>query len=283
MVAEVTTWTGPDSVTTVLDVDWNASGRYMPEVFHEEDEVPGQDGTRWRSTRFKPHEFTLKCAVVGASEGALRTAVRSLVSTMNPKRGEGTITVASPLGDTRQIRCRVVEGLGLDEQEDLSSPWMQMCVITFHAFDPLWEDVSDTSATYQITAAPLFFPILPVRLTSSQIVADATIVNTGDDDMWPQWTITGPASGISVRNSTTGAVFTLSTVLGTGESLYIDTRPNHKTVRRQDGTNLMADVDITTDMWPLVVGTNACRLEVSGAIVGPSTLSVSYRQRYLSP
>lgn len=283
MSAEITQWIDPDGVVTLLDVDWDASGRFMSEVRLSEDEVPGQDGARHRQTRFAPHEFSLKLTMAAADEPLLRTAIRALVSAMNPKKGEGIIRVTSPLGDVREIGCRVVGGLGLDEKPEVSGPTMQTAVVTFHASDPLWRDQSDTSASYAVGDPVSFFPIFPLRLTSSQIVVDATINNTGDDEAWPVWTITGPGAGIVLRNVTTGKSLTLSTTLLTGESIVIDTRPGYKTVVRQDGSNLWPDVDVTSSLWPLQVGNNAIRLEMSGATVGTSVLQVTYRRKYLSP
>jgi len=283
MSGEITQWIDPSGGMLLLDVDWEASGRFMPEVVASEDEVPGQDGVRHRQTRFGPHEFTLKITIVGGDEPLLRAALRSLVSMMNPKRGDGIIRVTSPIGDVREIECRVVGGLGLDEKPDVSGPGMQQALVTFRAGDPFWRDQSDTSDDYTVGDAPTFFPIFPMRLTSSQIVVDATINNTGDDETWPVWTINGPGSGIVLRNATTGKVLSLSTTLLAGESIVIDTRPNHKTVVMQDGTNLWPDVDATSSLWPLQTENNAIRMEMSGATVGTSVLQVNYRKRYLSP
>lgn len=283
MAAEISEWIAPDGTVTLLDVDWEASGRYMPEVAFQEDEVPGEDGSRMREARFLPHEFTLKLTLVANTEGDLRAGIRSLLSTMNPKRGEGAIRVTSPIGDQRLINCRVSAGLGLEEKEGLSGPEMQQAVVTFRAFDPLWKDVSETSQSFVIGASRAFFPIFPLTLTSSQIVVSSVITNDGDDEMWPVWRITGPGSVISLTNATTGKTLTLSTVLGVGESITVDTRPGHKTVKRQDGANLWADVDISTSLWPLAIGTNSIQLAMAGATVGASALQVNYQRRYLSP
>lgn len=283
MSAEINEWVGPDGTIVTLDVDWDASGRFMPEVLHLEDTVPGQDGSRWRETLFEAHEFTLKLTVVASDEPGLRTAVRNMVSSMNPKRGEGAIRVTSPLGDVREIGCRVASGLGIDEKPDMSGPTMQQAAVTFRAFDPLWKDTSDQSNTFVVGTPPPFFPIFPIRLGSSQIAVDDSITNSGDDETWPVWTINGPGSAIILRNLTTEGSLALSTVLGVGESIVIDTRPGYKTVTRQDSSNAFGDVDITTEMWPLAIGSNAIRLEMSGADPGASALQVLWRQRYLSP
>lgn len=284
MSAEITEWVDAYGAVTALDVDWEATGRFMPEVNFDEDEIPGYDGSRLRRTRFKPRTFTLKIVVTAASEPLLRTALRSLTSAMNPKTGMGYIRVTSPLGDARQIACKVAGGLGLEEKEGLSGPQMQMALVTFHAFDPFWTDTSDTSTLFDIDTPPSFFPIFPLRLTASEIAVDITVDNDGDDEMWPVWTINGPGSGIALRNLTTGKSLVFTTMsLGAGESIVIDTRPDEKTAVRQDGTNAFPDLDVTSSMWSLQVGSNSVRLEMTGAVAGVSSLQLSYRKRYLSP
>jgi phage-related protein len=284
MSGEVTAWEDPTGVVTTLDVDWDASGRYMPEVYHEEYEIPGQDGSRNRSTRFKPHEFSLKLTVAASSEASLRSAIRSLESAMNPKRGTGIIRVTSPIGDTRELPCKVVDGLGLEEKPEMSGPDMQQAVVTFKAFDPLWRDVSDTSTSFDVGAAVSFFPFFPLRLTNSQIAVDTSINNDGDDEAFPVWTIAGPGSVIKLSNLTTGEVLEFSTLtLAAGESVVIDTRPGSKGATRNTGVSVYSDLTLASSLWTLQTGVNLIRLEMSGAQTGISKLTVSFRKRYLSP
>lgn len=285
MSAEITEWIDPDGTITTLDVDWSATGRFMPEVNHEEDEVPGQPGARHRASRHKAHEFTLKLTVATPDEPSLRTALRQLVYAMDPTRGEGIIRVTSPIGDVREVGCYYTAGLDMQEQPEMSGPGMQQAAVTFRAYDPYWRDTADsTGGPWGVGVTPTFFPILPLRLTASQIAVDATVINAGDKDAWPVWTITGPGATIALRNLTTGEdIVFASTALGLGESVYIDTRPGAKTVTKNDGTNLWPDLDATSSLWSLRPGDNAIRLEMSAATAGMSALQVNYRQRYLSP
>ncbi len=135
-----------------------------------------------------------------------------------------------------------------------------------------------------VASTPSFFPIFPLRLTSSQIAVDSTVTNAGDVATWPVWTIKGPGTTITLRNLTTGEnLIFLSTVLGSGESIAIDTRPGLKTVTKQDGSNLFNDLDVTSSLWALPRGDSAIRLEMSGVDATASSLQLNYRQRYLSP
>lgn len=287
MTAEISQWIDPDGNVTTLDVDWEATGRFMPAIEFETTGVPGQPGERLRAVRHGVHEFTIRVTISAGSEPALRTAQRALVTAMNPGRGEGILRVTSPLGDVREIACRYSEGLGMEEKPGTSGVTMQQADITFKAFDPYWRDANDTSETYSIGVVPTFFPIFPIRLTSSQIAVDDTALNSGDVETWPVWQIGGPGSAITLRNLTTGEYLTIAGIsLNAGEYITVDTRPTGttpKTVRLADGTSVFSALTATSSLWSLPVGSSSVRLEMGGAIAGSSYLQISYRQKYLSP
>lgn len=287
MAGEITQWIDPAGTITTLDVDWDADGRFMPAPVFQEDQVPGQPGTVFRNVVHEARDFTIRIVYTAATDAALRTVLRASMASMNPLRGNGTIRVTSPVGDVREIACRYKAGLEFKEVADSSGPTMQTCDVTFHAFDPYWRDVSDISQTFTIGAGPVFFPIFPIRLTSSQIAVDTTITNDSDVDAWPVWQLQGPGGAIRLSNLTTGrfTIFLL-TVLGSGESMSIDTRPTNqsptgKTIYRQDGKNLFYDLDPMSALWPLVPGPNAVRLEMTGS-TGASSLSLNWRRKWLA-
>ncbi len=284
MTAEVSTWIDPYGASTTLDVDWNAKGRFMPPPRFVTGQVPGQPGERLREVTHGPRKFTVRLVITAATEPLLRAAQRSLVDAMDPVQGDGIFRVQSPLGDVREIPCRYMDGLDLDEGTENSGLTMQKADVTFYAVDPYWRASSDTSVPFDVGVTPTFFPIFPIRLTSSQIAVDTSIVNDGVET-WPVWTILGPGGVITLRNLTTGKLLKLSTtVLGSSESVVIDTRPGYKTIRKSDGTSLWYDIDLSvSSMWPLVKGLNSIRLEMSGALAGSSKLTLSFRPKYLSP
>lgn len=290
MATESVVWIDPDGAQTPLRIGLNSQqgdmvGRFMPPVQHTDDQLPFTDGSVHRQTVFNERQFGLPINVLGTSQTDLRTKVRALVHAMNPKRGSGVIRVTSPLGDVRDIDCRYVSGLDLNENVDKGGRNGQSAIVTFKANDPFWHDTGDTVQSWQIVTVPTFFPIFPLRLTSSSIVVADIVVNSGDTEMWPIWTITGPgggAGGISLINVTTGQMLAFeTTLLGLGEFITIDTKL--KTVTLNDGTNLFGDLDPLSVLWPFVEGSNTINLVLNSATPGTSLLSASYRQRYLSP
>jgi len=219
------------------------------------------------------------------AESALRVALRNLVYRMDPGRGHGYLRVTGPDGTARQIRCRVSEGLGLKERiGDETAPTAQHVVATFRSVDPYWEDIADlTPITFDTGLPPTFFPFFPLRLASSEIVAEATVTNTGDVPAYPKWTITGPGNSIKLVNKTTGEFLDFGSVtLSNGETITVDTNPETRSVLKNGSTNLFGNLAVLSTLWTLARGDNEIELQMNGSST-TSSLQLTYRRRYLSP
>lgn len=283
-MSEVLQWIDPDGVSTTLEVEWELRGRFMPPIDTTVDEVPGQSGGILRDTRHGVREFLVVVWQQAGGEAALRTALRSFVKSMNPKRGLGRIRVTSPIGDQREITCQYATGLELEEKlGDSSGPDSHKIPLGFVAFDPYWYSTSSVSKTFTLGLPSPFFPVFPVYFSPSAIVVTDTVTNDGDEVAEPVWTITGPGSEIRLVNSTTGEYIYLgANTLGPGEVLTIDTRDNVKTLTLQDGTNVFSWLSTDSILWSLEEGSNTISLQMTSTTVA-SGLSLSFKPRYLSP
>lgn len=267
----------PAGVETLLRRLPGTSGRFMPPVVVNEDVVPGQDGSRLRQVRFGAGQVVVPLSMSGTNEVEYRQRLRDLARSLNPTRGTGVLR-STFAGQVRELHCRYIDGMGLVEQWHL----LGQPSLLFRAFDPFWYDTAQTAQTFSPTQAS-FFPILPLRLSGSEVYADTTVVNDGDVQTWPVFTVTGPGANPVLRNLTSGKALDLTGVtLGAGETVEIDTRPGFKTVRRGDGTNLYGDLTATSSLWPLLEGSNSLRLEMAGT-TAQSSFSVRYSRRWLSP
>lgn len=285
MSTETAVWIDADGVQTVLGIEWDTADRFMPPIVFEEDGIPQQPGMRRRDVRFDARNFSLPVWITAADDVGLRTAMRNLVVSMNPKRGPGTIRFTAPGGDVREIACSYSSGLGMGEKLGSSSgPTAQRATIIFRAHDPFWSATVDDTSAYGAGAIPNFFPFFPLRLSSSQVVVDTTINNTGDVEAWPIITFFGPGNGIKATNLTTGLFFEFSSVIGlsTGDSIIVDSRPGYKTALLQTNQNLFPYLTSVSALWPLIVGNNAIRIEMSAAVAGTSSVTFAYRRRYLT-
>lgn len=289
---ETVTWYDPFGNATPLKIGLNSQlgdmvGRFMPPVTHIDDVLPFYPGGRHRITLVNEKDFTLPLNVINSSDSGRRTQLRNLVAAMDPTQGAGRISVLSPVGDTREIECYYVGGLDMDENPIKNGRFNQALYVTFRAFEPYWRDPSDTTQSWTVGTPPSFFPIFPMRLSASSLVVNDSINNTGDVISWPVWQIFGPgggANGIVLTNTLTGQyIMFQTTVLGASESITIDTRPGHKTVLKNDGTNLFPDLDTGSTLWPLQKGTNGLSLVLNNAATSKTAMSVNWRRKWLSP
>lgn len=278
-------WVSPTGVVTALNVEYAVRGRFAPPAEASEDEVPGQPGARVRDVRHGVREFVLPLRIgVFPTAAESRTALRALVATMDPTRGEGRIRVSdTPTGDVREIRCRYSAGLGVDEVlGETSMPTWTRAAVAFRATDPYWYDTSPTVLEFGIGETPDFFPILPIRLSSSEVLADVSIDNRGDVATWPVWEISGPGGPpVAIRHLGTGRATVIDASLLAGQTIIVDTRPGAKTVTREDGTNLYPALTLASSLWTLRPGSNPIRVEMGGSNLD-SRVRLRYRPAYLT-
>lgn len=276
-------WLDPNGTATTLWVEYDVKGAFAPPVAVLDEDVPGQPGARFREARHLVREFPLPLYWYANTASELHATLRAAAYAMDPTRGEGTLRATSPVGDQRQIGCRVTAGMDLTQAlGEQAGPLRQRAVVTFRCQDPYWTAVSDVVSVYEMGTLPLFFPFFPLRLSASEIAVNTTVTNNGEVDSWPVWTITGPGSAVTLTNLTTGKSLAIPDVtLGNGESIVIDTRPGAKTVTLGDGTNLWSLIPWGSALWPLLPGPNAVRLEMTGT-TADSELQLAYRPRYLT-
>lgn len=274
-MAETIEYVDAEGGTTTLYKVRGAAGRWMPPVLINDSAVPGDHGTRFRGCRFDAANPIIPILIDGATPEAYRAAIRDIVSAVNPLKGVGTLR-ATFGSEVREQRAMYADGL--DHPEDF--PLHGQPAVMFRAFDPFWYDPITVTGTFTAGTTSGFFPIFPIRLSSSEVFSDATFVNDGDAEAWPVWTITGPGSGLVLRNLTTGKILSLTRTLAAGDVVTIDTTPGVKTVELGDGTNLFANLT-DRQLWPLVRGTNSVRIELSGA-TGATSVAYTYQRRWAS-
>lgn len=274
-MAETIEYVDAEGVSTTLYKVRGGSGRHMPPVLLDERPVPGSHGSRFRGCRFDAASPIIPIIVEGAGHENYLQSLRDIASALNPDKGVGTLRATSGAGVREQA---AIYEAGLDHPEEV--PDFGLPAVMFRAFDPFWYDTTTIVGTFTTGTAAAFFPILPIRLASSEVFAGATLANTGDVEAWPIWTITGPGSGLVLENQTTGKTLALDYTIDAGEVVTIDTTPGEKTVTLNDGTNLFGDLT-SRQFWPVVRGNNAVSIELAGATVD-SAVRVSYRRAWLS-
>lgn len=282
-MSETFSFIEPDGTATLLPVSRSMSGRFMPPVALYDDPVPSADGTRLRALRFDARTVVVPIWIESADIFAHRAALRDWARRLNPRRGDGKLRVA--IGSTiRDLIVRYREGFALEE----SYPHFIETSLAFYAADPYWADSVSTSQSFGIGATQPGFLPLPHATTGSFITLGAStvslaqaVVNAGDVEAWPVWTITGPATSATITNSSTGQELMFTAALLAGESVIIDTRPGIKSVRKA-GVNRFDTLSAASVLWALQPGTNTVTITLPNA-TGASSITMSYAARWLAP
>lgn len=258
-----------------------AKGLDMPAYTFTQDESPGIDGYAVRQVRAQGKEIALPIAFwADDSRAAYLTRRRTLIRSLNPKRGEGTLTVTQADGTARTIGARYTAGLEGDESLDAAGARWCMGVLTFGCPSPFWLG-PEVTTEWRSAVSGTFFPILPLVVGPSQVLGSVTVDNDGDDDAFPVWTITGPATAISLTNVTTGEVLVLTHTITVGDTVVIDTRERQQTALLNGTTNLWGDLSDASTMWALEPGTNDLTLTVTGS-TSNTRVRMTYQPRYLA-
>ncbi|HPL30104.1 MAG TPA: phage tail family protein [Anaerolineae bacterium] len=251
-------------------------GLLMPPLEMSEEVAAGRHGARLRNVRAGVRVVDLPLWLEGDDEADLLTLRRALAGRLDPTR-EGRLRVQAADGNQRELYCRYSGGLEGGVQR---TPSLMRCVLTFRAHDPFFYAASVVSTSWGLVACTFgWFPFFPLRLWSSAYFGDPVIVNAGDVEAWPQWTVTGPGRNLALRNLTTGEALVLATTLLASQTLAIDTRPYYGTITHSVDGRLA--IPSGSSLWPLAKGNNSLRIELSGATVD-SDVRLSYYPRYWS-
>lgn len=297
------TWIDPDGDAYVLtsaddhDVLEGITGRGMPPIRTNVQTIPQQAGTRTRSKVHDARQVAFPVVFYDENLAAVREILRGRMRTFDPTRGDSTIRVRTVEGVERELTAHYIGGMEITEAPDERGVTYdqahQAGVLVVHADDPYWYDVEPLTEEFTVsTPSGGFFPIPNpttgsfITLVASEVFTTATVTLTADVPSWPVWTITGPGASPALRNLDTGELLDLSDngglVLAAGETATIDTRPYHKTILKNDGTNLYPYLtDAGSDFWPLQPGDNTIQVEMTDA-TEETIVALSVAQAYLT-
>jgi hypothetical protein len=279
-------WTSPDGTPLIL-TDRAAGYRVLasgtrglsaPEYRYTTATYAGLPGATLTAVQADQRLVNLGMQVEATDPATFRQRWRRLIRAMRPMAGDGTLTVTDEWGDTRSFTCRYAGGLEGDGEAEFSGT-VGRAVVRLAGFDP-WFYGDEQPVNFGLAAPTPFFPILPVHLSPSSIQGEFSVdLSDADADTYPAWTITGPGSQLTLTNVTTGRTIQVTTDLGDGQTMTIDTRPGFQSVRRGDGVNLMDALSTDPALWPLTPGINTVSAQLTNA--GPaSRITGTYRPRY---
>ncbi|MBF9135330.1 phage tail family protein [Plantactinospora sp. S1510] len=238
-------------------------------------------GVEVRHIRTEPRRITWPLNVYGATHTQFLARYRNLMRAFTQTsrfRRPGVLTVRRPTGQARSIEGYYEDGFGGEGGENA---WHANPVLTLFCPDGYWRDTvveRVTRAYGSETATPYLDPYITV--SSSQVLGQTTITNSGDVDTWPVWTITGPTTAVTATSNTLDASWTITFNLDAGETITVDTGSVRPTIRGPAGENLSGALDWPDAvLWPLVPGANDVGLLMEGAGEG-SVIELAFYRRY---
>lgn len=293
------TYTAPDgSVWPLTDPQrgWftladGVSGLGAAPVEFTSDSHP-RGGARLRHVQPQPRSIVWPLHVWGATHDQFVQRWRALARAFKAttlRRPDGTypagvLEIARPNGGRRQIRVHYREGFEGQAEQGYGIT-SDTAVITLWCEDPYWVDPVPVVVHREHSAGEDFFVPYP-SVSSGQVLGATTVHNPGDVVVWPEWTITGPASLVTFTHADSGEAFTIDPNapevahgnLLAGEQVTVTTDPPR--VRFQDGSNWVGTLDWPgAVLWGLAPGDNDVSFVLTGS--GPdSAVDLTYNPRY---
>lgn len=292
-VAELTgssvTWTAVSGRVTLLS-NWQSfdrgiivrpglMGLGMPDYTFYTDQSPAYDGEVIRGVRANPKEVTIPVHVYGENREACLDIFHALCEDLDPQRGQGELKIAEANGSYRTIGAYYASGLeGSDDDDTWGRTWMSAAIV-FRVPSPFWEGELYEISWSLAPESGLFYPILPLRVSDSQISGQVTAVNKGNVRAFPIWEATGPFSSFGAENVTYSKQFAINHAALLGETAVVDCRQGIKSAYLDGVTNLWEWMDINDDLWALEPGENVVALTAPAA-AEDSIVTMRYRPRW---
>jgi hypothetical protein len=284
------TWTAPDG--TLWDLSspdpnhgWlttNGIGGWGATPIEIVTDPDARGGEQVRTIRSLPRRLTWPLHIHGEQDGVVthmtfvhryRALMRAFTQTTQWGK-PGVLRVARPDGTAREIEAFYETGFGGEPGEN----WVYANpVLTLYCPDGYWRDATPISVERRFVQGVPYLDPYPT-VSSGRVLGETVIMNPGDVDAWPTWTITGPAESLVATNNSAGQSFTLTYMLGAGETATI--RTHRPMLRGPNGENIVGALDWpSAQLWPLRPGNNDVDFQVTGS--GPGTsIVLEFYPRY---
>lgn len=243
-------------------------------------------GARLRHVQPQPRAIVWPLFVQGSTHMEFLASWRALANAFarTLREGAGVLEIARSDGTRRRISVIYQEGFeGQPKQgyyRDADS-----AVITLWCEDPYWVD-AEAVAVHRGYGVGANFLVPYPTVSSSQVLGATTVTNPSDVDVWPTWTITGPASLITFTRGDTGQSFAVNpsaAAIGHGALLAgqkVTVRTDPPQVRYQDGSNWVGALNWpAATLWSLPPGTTDVTFQLDGAGPG-SAVDLTFYPRY---
>lgn len=264
-----------------------------PEQWHEMS-GPFQHGSTYVSYRLQPRTVALELLHQYCSRSELYAGRSTLLDQMGIMNASPNAPVPgvlrwryiqNDLYVVRDLDVYTARGLGFQPLDGWRS-WAVQEGMEFIAPNPVIYEPVDRTLTINSFTSGLVLPVV-FPFVLGAMVGTGSITYTGTWESYPIITITGPAVGVYVENSTTGRIIRLDYTVSAGETVTITLEYNRKTCVNQLGTNLLQYISDDSDMGDFAIqhdnivtgGINNFTVYTIGATASTSIV-LTYKNRY---
>lgn len=286
----------PDGVKYRLHAPpWRAvlqhEGFGMPPLDYVKDRAPFQNGNTVRSFTLGARPVQLVVLQNFCSREEYWAGRAALLDALRPNRvtdfdNPGKLLYYLEGGGKRQLDVMPETGPGFSPEQDGWRAWSFTEAIRFIANDPAWYDPTlQTTSVVQSTGELVFPATFPIVFGGLGTTVDVNYEGTWLE--YPTIIITGPVTGPSIENTTTGDILALDTTIPAGMTATIVLR-GQKTITRSDGANLLSYLTSNSDLTTFALqpdpiapgGVNTLQISGSDATTDTS-IEVQYYHRYI--
>ena len=227
------------------------------------DSAPLLDGELTRGDRFDARIVMIPLLLQQPDPTSLRAAERSLVDFLHA--GDLALTATYRDGTARTTTgVRYAGGLEGALTPDTYGPWFRRFVIEIRCPDPWFYDLTPSTLTVVAGIATTFFPILPLVLASGRTFGVVQVFNPGAVPSWPVWTITGPATTVTLSDGTN--MLTVTATLGAAAQIVVDTRRGQASVYDPATlTSQWPSIGDPSTFWPIRPGNSSLTITCTGS------------------
>lgn len=274
---EFTEYITPDGQTFRFESDTkfllSESGSGMPPITYQTQKGAYQHGESPLDYRLQPRVIQMVIRQNGVSRTNYWANRANLMDFFRPNRwlpgvnDHGVLRKTFPDGSRRDLNVIIQQGPEfVARQLDTWDEWAISETVRFIAYNPIYFDPALTTIAWSLAAIvnvtfPITFPFSLDGRSILQIDNPATYLGT-----WPAYptiTVTGPGTGFTLLNTTTGEELGLNYRIASGEVVTFNLSFGYKTVTSSTNGNLIGAMTRTSDLSTFHI---ACAPEAVGGV-----------------
>lgn len=264
----------PFSGTGNVHVKMDVKGLGLPAPALSMDKLPFDSGFIDRHAAIPARVIEATILIKTASKSDLESYVDELygwfLTATEQRRTPGYFRVRRLDGTYRQVACYYTGGLEGDLSPAVAGEDWRIVTLELTAPDPWPSQIEDTFRSYAIGPSAQF-----------------VVINSGQLDAYPRWTIPGPFISMTFANHTIERKWTLNLTLPAGESVTVDTRPARRgqrtgpSVLDSNGIDQSEWLTAESDLWAFAPNDNSIDVALANGGI-TTTFDLAYLQRQRS-